>query len=146
MSCTSAEGDSSNTFPFVTATPRRYMQIHADLGAGPLVITKLTFRVGASTLVFPGTRTHDMELYMGEALPTAVALPSLTFDANYATPKTLVLPRQFVTFGPTGQSISPGPNPFHPTLEIALTTPFTRQMRSCPRTTPARPRSTRQSK
>ena len=77
MSCTSAEGDSSNTFPFVTATPRRYMQIHADLGAGPLVITKLTFRVGASTLVFPGTRTHDMELYMGEALPTAVALPSL---------------------------------------------------------------------
>ncbi|HEU4420081.1 MAG TPA: hypothetical protein VFT55_14195, partial [Planctomycetota bacterium] len=123
-SCVSAEGDSSNTFPFVGATARRYMQIHADLGAVPLVITKLTFRVGASTLVFPGTRTHDMELYMGEALPTAVALPSLTFDANYATPKTLVLPRQFVTFGPTGQSVSPGPNPFHPTLEITLATPF----------------------
>ncbi|HEX6812914.1 MAG TPA: hypothetical protein VF384_14920 [Planctomycetota bacterium] len=124
LSCNSAEGDSSNTFPFVTATPRRYMQIHADLGAAPLVITKLTFRVGASTLAFPGTRTHDMELYMGEALPTAVALPNLTFDANYAAPKTLVLPRQFVTFGPTGQSISPGPNPFHPTLEITLATPF----------------------
>ena len=124
VSCTAAEGDSSNTFPFVGATPRRYMQIHADLGTSPLVITKLTFRVGASTLVFAGTRTHDMELYMGEALPSSVALPSLTFDANYATPKTLVLPRQFVTFGPTGQSVSPGPNPFHSTLEITLATPF----------------------
>ena len=124
LSCVAVEGDSSNTFPFVINTPRRYLQIHADLGTTPLVITKLCFRVGGSNLVFPGTRTHDMEMWMGEAVPGAIALPSLVFDANYATPKTLVLPRQFVTFGPTGQSVSPGPNPFHPTLEITLATPF----------------------
>jgi hypothetical protein len=124
VSCNGVEGDSSNTFPFVTATPRRYLQMHADLGPGQKVITKITFRVGASTSTFAGTRTHDLEVYMGEALPGAIALPNLTFDANYATSKTTVLPRTFVTFGPTGTSTSPGPNPFDPLLEITLATPF----------------------
>lgn len=124
LSCVGVEGDSSNTFPFVATTARRYLQMHGDLGTAPIVITKIGFRVGASTSVFPGTRTHDIELYMGEAHASALALPDLIFDNNYATPKTLVLPRQLVTFGPTGQSISPGPNPFDPTLEITLTTPF----------------------
>lgn len=124
LSCIGVEGDSSNTFPFVSTTPRRYLQMHGDLGATPRVITKIGFRVGASTLSFPGTRTHDIELYMGEARPTALALPDLDFDANYAAPKTTVLPRQLVTFGPTGQSVSPGPNPFDPTLEITLAVPF----------------------
>ena len=124
VSCIGVEGDSSNTFPFVEATPRRYLQMHGDLGTTARVITKIGFRVGASTLAFPGTRTHDIEVYMGEALPTALARPNLVFDANYAAPKTTVLPRQFVAFGPTGQSISPGPNPFLPSLEITLATPF----------------------
>jgi hypothetical protein len=118
------EGDSNNVFPFGQATPRRYMQIHADLGPTPLVITKLTFRVNASSTNFAATRTLDLEMYMGEALPAAQATPSFTFDANYAGPKTTVLPRTFVTFGPTGQAVTPGPNPFNGTLEIPLATPY----------------------
>lgn len=118
------EGDYNNVFPFGQATARRYLQIHADLGTTPLVITKLTFRVNASTTSYTGTRTHDLEVYMGDAVPTAQQLPSLTFDANYAAPKTTVLPRTLVTFGPTGPSVTPGPNPFLNTLEIVLATPF----------------------
>jgi hypothetical protein len=118
------EGDSNNVFPFGQTTVRRYLQIHADLGPTPLVITKLAFRVNASTTNYTGTRVHDLEVYMGDALPTAQALPNLTFDANYAGPKTTVLPRQLVTWGPQGQSVLPGPNPFNGTMEIVLATPY----------------------
>jgi hypothetical protein len=120
------EGDSNNVFPFGQATVRRYMQIHADLGSTPLVITKLSFRINAPTTAttYTGTRTHDIEVYMGEGLPTSQSLPSLTYDLNYATPKTTVLPRQFVTFGPTGAATVPGPSPFSSTMEIVLATPF----------------------
>ncbi len=124
LSSVTVEGDVNNVFPFGQATPRRYMQIHADLGTTPLVITKIGFRVNASSANYTGTRTHDIELYMGDGLPTSQQLPNLTFDANYAAPKTTVLPRQLVTFGPTGQSVTPGPNPFLPSLEITLATPY----------------------
>ena len=61
------EGDSNNIFPFGQATARRYMQIHADLGTTPLVITKLTFRVNSPTTAttYSGTRTHDIEVWNG---------------------------------------------------------------------------------
>ncbi len=120
------EGDSNNVFPFGQTTARRYMQIHADLGATPLVITKLAFRINtpATALNYTGTRTHDIEVYMGEGLPNAQALPSFTYDANYAAPKLTVLPRTLVTWGPTGQSVVPGPNAFNGTMEIVLATPF----------------------
>ena len=118
------EGDANNVFPFGQNVARRYLQIHADLGSTPLVITKLNFRVNASGTNYAGTRTHDMEIYMGEALPTAQQVPNLNFDANYASPKVTVLPRQFVTWGPTGQSVTPGPNPFNGTMEIVLATPY----------------------
>jgi hypothetical protein len=118
------EGDSNNVFPFGQTTPRRYMQIHADLGTTPLVITKLSFRVNASTVNYTATRTHDLEVYMGEALPTAQTSPSFLFDSNYASPKVTVLPRQLVTWGPQGQSISPGPNAFNGTMDIVLATPY----------------------
>ena len=124
VSSATLEGDSNNQFPFGQTVARRYLQIHGDLGPVPLVITKLNFRVTASATNFTGTRTHDMEVYMGEALPTALQLPSLTFDANYASPKVTVLPRQFVTWGPTGQAVTPGPNPFNGTMEIVLATPY----------------------
>jgi hypothetical protein len=120
------EGDSNNIFPWGQTTVRRYMQIHADLGTTPRVITKIGFRINAPTTAttWTGTRTHDIELYMGDAVPTAQSLPNLTFDNNYASPKQLVLPRQLVTFGPTGAAAVPGPNPFQPELEITLATPF----------------------
>ena len=61
---------------------------------------------------------------MGHANPTAQATPDLVFDNNYAGPKQTVLPRSFVTWGPQGPSVSPGPNPFNGTMEIVLATPF----------------------
>ena len=116
------EGDSNNAFPFNSSVVRRYMQIHADLGTTPLVITGMSFRVNASTTNYTGTRAQDIEVYMGDGLPNSVLLPSLTYDANYAAPKTTVLPRTIVTHGPTGQAVTPGPNPF--TMDVVFTTPY----------------------
>jgi hypothetical protein len=122
VSSATAEGDANNVFPFGQSTVRRYMQMHADLGTTPLVITKVSFRVNASATNYTGNRVHDIEVYMGDGTPNCVAQPNLVFDLNYATPKQTVLPRTFVTFGPTGQAVTPGPNPF--TMDIVLATPF----------------------
>ena len=118
------EGDGNNVFPFGQSTVRRYMQIHADLGSTPLVITKLAFRANAQAGNFTGTRVYDIEVYMGEGWPTAQQLPNFVYDANYLIPKTTVLPRTFVTWGPQGTSVLPGPNPFNGTMEIVLAVPF----------------------
>jgi len=119
---TSVEGNSSNTFPFVSSVARRYMQLHGDLGTAPLLITQLSFRAGASTINSTGTRTYDLELYMGDGVSTLV--PSLVFDSNYLTPKTVVIPRTLITWGPQGQSVTPGPNPFTGNMDLLLPTPF----------------------
>jgi hypothetical protein len=122
------EGDSNNTFPFGGSTAasdvRRYMQIHADLGTTPRVITKLAFRATAQAGTFTGTRVHDIEVYMGEGLPTSQRLPNFQYDLNYAAPKTTVLPRTLVTWGPQGQTVIPGPSPFNGSMDIVLATPF----------------------
>lgn len=117
------EGSGYNDFPFNSSVTRRYMQIHGDLGSVPRVITGMSFRVDASTTNFTGTRDQDIEVYMGHGVPDAQLLPRFTFDANYASPKVLVLPRTIVTHGPTGQAVMPGPNPF--TVDVVFATPFT---------------------
>lgn len=117
------EGDSNNVFPFGQTTARRYMQLHGDLGTTPLLITTLSFRVNASSTNYTGTRVHDLEVYMGDAVPTAITQPSMVFDANYAAPKATVLPRTNVTWGPQGQSVTPGPNPFNGSMDILLPAP-----------------------
>ena len=116
------EGSGSNAFPFGSTVQRRYMQIHSDLGSSPLVITRLGFRVTASATNYVGTRDHDLELYMGEGRDALN--PSYTFDNNYNAPKTLVMPRGIVTFGPTGQAVTPGPNPFTGVMDLVLPQPF----------------------
>ena len=116
------EGDSNNTLPFGQSSQLRYMQMHADLGSSPLVITKLSFRFNASASPATGTRLLDMEISMGEGLPNCVTQPNLVFDLNYATTKQTVLPRTLVTFAPSGPPIFTGPGPF--TMDIVLTTPF----------------------
>lgn len=116
------EGSGSNGFPFSSTVVRRYMQIHSDLGTTPLVITRLGFRVTAGTTNYTGTRDHDLELYMGEGRDALN--PSYTFDNNYNAPKTLVMPRGIVTFGPSGQAVTPGPNPFTGTMDLVLPQPF----------------------
>lgn len=121
----SVEGNSGNNFPFNSSTVRRYMQIHADLGVTPRVITGMSFRVSEDMTNFTGTHANDVEIYMGHGLPQAQTLPSFTFDANYAGPKTTVLPRAVVVHGPTGQASMPGPNPF--TVDFVFSVPFVYQ-------------------
>jgi len=116
------EGNGANSFPFTTNTARRYMQIHSDLGSAPLVLTQLSFRVSAGTANNLGTRIHDLELALGEGLPALQ--PSYTFDANYTAPKTVVIPRTTITFGPQGQAVAPGPNPFTGNMDLVLPVPF----------------------
>lgn len=116
------EGNANNVFPFGQNVARRYLQIHADLGSTPLVITKLAFRVNASATNYAGTRVHDLELYMGDGVSQTT--PNLVFDNNYVGAKTLVMPRGNVTWGPQGQAVTPGPNPFNGSMDLLLTTPF----------------------
>jgi len=116
------DGSGANGFPFASATVRRYQQIHSDLGAAPLQITSLSFRLSAGTTNYLGTRITDVELYMGEGV--SALQPSYTFDDNYVAPKTLVIPRSFITFGPQGQAVSPGPNPFTSNMDFLLPAPF----------------------
>jgi hypothetical protein len=116
-----AEGTGSNAFPWTSTTPRRYLQLHGDLGNAPRVITRLSFRVDAAAQTYVGTRTHDIELYMGEGVPALQ--PRFRFDDNYLGPRTLVIPRTTVTFGPQGQSQLPGPSSFTG-MDLVLVTPF----------------------
>lgn len=97
------------------------MQIHGDLVKAPSLISKLGFRVEASTTNFTGTRTFDMELFMGEG--GSITNPSFTFNSNYtAVARTTVIPRTNVVLGPTGLAVTPGPNPF--TMSLPLANPF----------------------
>lgn len=116
------EGSGSNSFPFSSTVQRRYLQLHSDLGTTPRVITQLSFRVTAATTNYTGTRVHDLELYMGHG--RHALSPSWNLDANYIGGKTLMIPRSLITFGPTGQAVSPGPNPFTGAMDLILPQPF----------------------
>jgi hypothetical protein len=115
------EGRTSNALPWCSTTPRRYLQLHGDLGGAPRTITRLSFRVDAAAQTYVGTRTHDIEVWMGEGVPWSQ--PRFRFDDNYIGPRTLVLPRTTVTFGPQGQSHLPGPSTFTG-MDLTLATPF----------------------
>jgi len=118
----SVEGSGTNLFPFASTTVRRYMQIHADLGSTPLLITQLSLRANAGTTNGTGTRTFDMELFLGDGVSPMT--PDMAFDRNYVGSKTVVIPRTFIVWGPQGQSVSPGPNPFTGNMDLLLPTPF----------------------
>jgi hypothetical protein len=122
VGASTVEGSSANLFPWTTNTPRRYMQLHSDLGATPLAITMLSFRVSAGTTLNAGTRIHDVELYLGEG--RNALQPSYVFDNNYVAPKQLMIPRTLITFGPQGQAVTPGPNPFTGNMDLILPAPF----------------------
>ncbi len=119
---TNVEGSGSNAFPWTSTVVRRYMQLHGDLGTTPLLITMLSFRASAAASLATGTRIHDIELYLGEGRPALQ--PSMTFDNNYIGGKTLVIPRTLITFGPQGQLVTPGPNPFTGNMDLVLPAPF----------------------
>lgn len=115
------EGNSNNAFPFNSAVLRRYMQIHGDVSSVPITISQLNFRVNASSVNYLGTKTFDMELFMGHGNAGSVTNPSYTYANNYFGAPTAVVVRANIVIGPTGQATTPGPNPF--TMPIPIT-PF----------------------
>jgi hypothetical protein len=119
---TAAEGSSQNNFPWNSTVLRRYMQIHDDIGGSPKVISKISFRVAEGISTFTGTRTYDMELFMGHG--PAYPNWSFTFANNYIGAPTQVLTRQSITFGPQGTAVTPGPNPFTANMDLVLPVPF----------------------
>ncbi len=124
ISATKTEGNAWNLFPFHSQTKRRYMQIHSDLPMQAIKVTTIGFRVEAESASYKGTRTLDIELYMGQSVPYDRC--SFYYDRNWLPgTKTLVVKRKKVSFGP-GTPKFPGPSPFNKALQIKLDAPYTR--------------------
>ena len=115
------EGTSNNIYPFGTNTPRRYLQIHSDIGGAVRLITKLSFRMnGPSTSTYTGTTAIDTELNMGHSVAWDKA--SFTFAQNWVTPPVQAVARKTLTWGPQGQGGNPAP---FVNMDIPLDAPFT---------------------
>ena len=114
---TTAEGSSSNAFPWTSVSNKRYTQIHSDIGGSPKLISKIAGRMNGTVSAFAGTRALDLELYMGDSVPYNAC--SFVIPNNYVGTRTLVTTRQVVNCGPFSAG-SPAPFAF----AIPLTTPF----------------------
>jgi hypothetical protein len=113
------EGTGSNLFPWITNIVCRYMQVHSDIGGGsPKIITKIAHRRDGSAAPQNGTRTVDMEMWMGDSVDYDRI--SYVFANNYRSAPQLVLPRQIINLGPTSMTGSPAP--FE--LVVPLTNPY----------------------
>lgn len=111
------EGSQANAFPWTSATPKHYMQIHSDIGGTPKVITKIAGRPNGNTTGFTGTRSLDIEVYMGDSVPYNSC--SFVIANNYIGARSAVLTRQVVNCGPFTAGT---PAPFE--FGIPLTTPY----------------------
>jgi hypothetical protein len=106
---TSAEGNSSDAAPFgTTATPYRYLQVHADLTT-PRNITALSLRRdgGSPTTAYPAY-TIVVDLFMSSAATTASTM-SATFDNNHGANKVQVGSFLQVSFPATSGGAIPRP-------------------------------------
>lgn len=118
----STEGSSSSGVPFNTTGARRMLQVHGDLGATPRSFSKLAFRMNAGTTLYTGTRAADIELFMGPSVGPASI--SFFYANNFIGTPTPVIARRTVNFGPQGQAVTPGPNPFTSAMDLPLDAPF----------------------
>jgi hypothetical protein len=120
---TGTEGSAGNTIPFMLNTPRRYQQICSDIGGSVKIIKKIAFRMNAlnGAQSFTGTAAIDTELFMAPSVPWNQA--SLAFTANYLNPRTGVVARKVLTWGPQGMNTPPGPEPFL-NMDVPLDTPY----------------------
>ena len=123
LSATSA-GSSANAFPFNSPVPRRYMQIHGDLGDTPRFLQKLRFRPNApaTATTYHGTLALDVELFLGHA--EGVGQASMVFQRNYLAPPVTAIARKTVQMGPLGTLTPLGATTFHPAMELVLDAPF----------------------
>jgi hypothetical protein len=117
-----SEGAGGNLYPFFSNVMRRYQQIHGDLGPGAKAIKSLTFRLNAGTGSYTNAWTIDLEMFMGANL--GVTSSSQFFDRNYTLPRTNVIARKVVNWGPIGNATMPGPVPFNPSMALTLDTPY----------------------
>lgn len=115
------EGSSNNIFPWASGA-RRYQQIHSDMPTTPMRIVSIGFRHNATTSASTGTRTIDMEMSMGRGV--GYDQVRLTFDANYvgASKMTVIARKTINMMG--GATVSPGPCPFDPNLDVKLDAPY----------------------
>ncbi len=112
------EGSALNAFPWNTTIICRYMQVHSDTIGNVMVINKVAQRRDGATAAANGSRSVDLEMYMGDSV--AWNRVRYVFADNYVAPATLVVPRQIVNIGPTALPGSPAP--FE--LAVPLSTPF----------------------
>jgi hypothetical protein len=112
------EGSQSNAFPWNTSIICRYMQVHTDTVGTGMLITRVAHRRNGTTAATGGSRTVDMEMFMGHSVDYDRI--SYVFANNYVAPPSTVVPRQTVNVGPLSAAGSPAP--FE--LAVPLTTPF----------------------
>ena len=109
----STEGLDDSRLPLLHDTPRRFLQIHSDLGTTAGSIKKIAFRRDAAASRGAGTRQVECELHIGPSVSWDKA--SYAFAANFIGTRTKVLARRFVNL-PALSSVG---NP--PTFELGLT-------------------------
>lgn len=109
----SSDGLDVSPLPLLHDTPRRFLQIHSDLGTTAGGIKKLTFRRDVTSPRGSGSRQIECELHMGNSVAWDRA--SYTFAANFVGARTKVIARRFVNL----PSLSSTGNP--PAFELALT-------------------------
>jgi hypothetical protein len=85
----------------------RYLQIHSDLGAQPLVIGRLSLRQVAGTGTATGVIAHDLALWLGESRSFDTVTP--VFADNFVRPPSNVIARRVVNLGPQGPQGNPSP-------------------------------------
>ncbi|MEZ5966106.1 MAG: hypothetical protein R3F56_19880 [Planctomycetota bacterium] len=118
VAAAAVDGNASNSFPWNTTIICRYMQVHSDTVGTPMVVTQVAQRRNGTSTPPGGSRTVDLELFMGESV--AWNRISYVFAANYIGGSSQVVTRQVVNIGPlTGAG---NPAPFE--MLIPLSTPF----------------------
>jgi hypothetical protein len=92
---TNAEGLNNNVFPFGSAVPFRYCQVHDDVP--PMLVTRLTFRHDGTILggaIYPAY-SITIDAWMSQAATTSTTTVGM-FDNNHGQPKfQVVTSKQF---------------------------------------------------
>ena len=124
---TAVESGTSNPNPLgVTDQLARYLQIHEDLPATPLLVRGIAFRRNADA---SSHAPFDLELEMRMSVPlTTAAAPSATFADNHNLRSSAVVVRRRVVNFPAGDRTSILPRPFD--YAFPFDVPFTVQGRA----------------
>jgi hypothetical protein len=90
--------------------------------ARPRAIRSLAFRLDLGNATYNGVWMIDLEMFMG--FNRGLDHTTQFFDRNYFVPRTTVVTRKLINWGPQGGSTPPGPNPFRPTMSVMLDAPW----------------------